>query len=90
MNIVYMVLTLVLTLAVIFLIITLAGKFIKKLPPNAVKAINKISFFFAALSGLLIWLKATILPSTMLVFVFIFSLIVYFIFFNYDRAGEKK
>lgn len=86
MNIVYM----VLTLAVIFLVITLAGKLIKKLPPNAVRAINKISFFFAALSGLLIWLKATILPSTMLVFVFIFSLIVYFIFFNYDRAGEKK
>lgn len=86
MNIVYA----VLTLAAIFLVITVAGKLVKKIPSNAVRAINKISFFFAALSGLLIWLKATILPSTMLVFVFIFSLIVYFIFFNYDKAEEKK
>lgn len=82
MHIVYI----VLTFALVFLIIILTGKIIKKFPANVLQRINWTSFFLAAVSGLLLYLKATIIQHNTLLFIFALSLILYFISYNYNRS----
>ena len=84
MNIVYLVLTFV----ILFLVIMLLAKVVKRLPANVVKIVNWASFFSAAVSGLLLYLKANIVPYNLSILIFALSLIVYFIFYNYNRVKE--
>ncbi|MBI5682226.1 MAG: hypothetical protein HZC45_03515 [Deltaproteobacteria bacterium] len=81
---------LILTLVILFLIVMLLGKVVKRLPANIVKTVNWTSFFFAAVSGLLLYLKATIIPYNILIPIFALSLIVYFIFYDYNYKGVKE
>ncbi|HBO83529.1 MAG: hypothetical protein A2073_00865 [Deltaproteobacteria bacterium GWC2_42_11] len=83
------ILYMVLLFAVVFAVIVLAGKLMKKIPSNITRIINRISFPAAALSGILFYLKPSIIPHTPLLYIFGISLILYFISYNYDRGAKK-
>lgn len=62
-------------LAVIFI----GGRYVRRLPANVVKRVNQISFGAAVGSGILLYLFS----STVFIYLFLASLMSYFLFFNY-------
>jgi len=62
-------------LAVIFI----GGRYVRRLPGNVVKKVNQISFGAAVGSGILLYLFS----STVFIYLFLASLMCYFLFFNY-------
>ncbi|MBI5328598.1 MAG: hypothetical protein HZB80_09985 [Deltaproteobacteria bacterium] len=66
-------------LAVIFI----GGRYVQRLPANIVKRMNQTSFGVAIVSGILLYL----LHSAIFTYLFLVSLVCYFIFFNYKEEA---
>ena len=66
-------------LAVIFI----GGRYVKRLPVNISKKLNQISFSIAIASGILLYL----LHNVIFMYLFLVSLVCFFIFFNYNEEG---
>ena len=64
-------------LAVIFI----GGRYAQRLPANICKRINQISFGIAITGGLLLYL----LHNAIFMYLFLASLVFFFIFFNYKE-----
>lgn len=58
----------------------ISGRFIKKLPSNAVKIINWISFSIMVISGVLWYFEGNQIYQ----FILFGAIIIYFLFYNYD------
>lgn len=75
--------------AVIFIamlaIIFVGGRYVQRLPPNLVKRINTISFGLAIGSGVLLYM----LHKAIFTYLFLATLVIYFISFNY-KEGQKE
>ncbi|MBI3752730.1 MAG: hypothetical protein HY266_01630 [Deltaproteobacteria bacterium] len=66
-------------LAVIFV----GGRYVQRLPSHIKKKINQISFGVAAASGILLY----IFHYAVLLYLFLVSLVCFFLFFNYKEEG---
>jgi hypothetical protein len=79
--IVFYALLFIAVLAIVFI----GGKYIKRLPSDTVKKINKISFGIAVVSGILLYL----LHHAVLMYIFLASIAAYFLFFNYKEERKE-
>lgn len=60
--------------------LSIAGKHIKRIPPNVVRRVNQVSFIVAVVSGLLLYF----LDNPIFMYLFAVSLISFFLFYNYE------
>ncbi|OGP11569.1 MAG: hypothetical protein A3G39_11505 [Deltaproteobacteria bacterium RIFCSPLOWO2_12_FULL_43_16] len=65
-------------------IIFIGGRFIKKMPVNTAKRVNQISFSLVIASGILLYL----FHKSVFMYLFLASLVVFFLFFNYKEEKE--
>ncbi len=76
--------------AVIFiafmLIYRYLDRWVSQLPAETVKTINRVGFWFALLSGIL-WY---ILKDPIYMFLTLAGVVVYFLFYNYDKEEKKE
>ncbi|MBI5286209.1 MAG: hypothetical protein HY878_01290, partial [Deltaproteobacteria bacterium] len=66
----------------IFLVLLVAGIWMRKLPARVVKTLNTASFFVAIASGMLLYLNG----ASIFKYIFFASLVAYFLFYNYKEA----
>ncbi|HAS17043.1 MAG: hypothetical protein A2X87_08690 [Deltaproteobacteria bacterium GWC2_42_51] len=66
-------------------IIFVGGRYVQRLPPNLVKRINTISFGLAIGSGILLYM----FHKAIFMYLFLATLVIYFISFNY-KEGQKE
>ena len=72
-------------LAILVVLFSQAGRFIKKLPSKTIKTINKIGFIIAIAGGILWYLS----KHTAFMYVTFIGVTIYFLFIRYD-SGEGK
>lgn len=62
---------------------SIAGRYIRKLQPGAIKIINKISFYLAAASGILFY----IFEKPIFMYLLGAFIVSFFMFFNYKEKA---
>lgn len=67
-------------------IIFVGGRYVQRLPPNLVKRINTISFGLAIGSGILLYM----FHKAIFTYLFLATLVVYFISFNYKEEQKES
>jgi hypothetical protein len=76
-NITFYTLIFVGMLAVLFI----AGRYVRKIPPDIIKKLNRISFIVALISGAF----AVIAQKPLFTYILVASIVSFFIFFNYKE-----
>jgi hypothetical protein len=64
----------------------IADRYVKRLQPKTVKTVNWIGFTIGMIGGILWYLFA----NQVYMFVTILGVIIYFLFYGYDRMEEEK
>ena len=67
----------------ILAIIFIGGRYVRKIPSAVAKKINQISFGIAIASGVLLY----VLHHALFMYLFLVSLVCFFLFFNYKEEG---
>ena len=70
---------------VFMLIYRYLDRWVNRLPKDTVKTVNRVGFWFALLSGIL-WY---ILKDPIYMFLTLAGVVVYFLFYNYDKEEGK-
>lgn len=64
----------------------IADRYVKRLKPKTVKTVNWIGFTVGMIGGILWYLFA----NQVYMFITVIGIIVYFLFYGYDRMEEEK
>lgn len=70
----------------IFLIVLVAGFWVRKLPSRIIKTLNTVSFYTAMASGILLYLNR----ASIFRYIFLGSLVAYFLFYNYKETDKVQ